>query len=46
VSAAFGSLGLPLETRPLAQRLRRPLLPQVQTQKYHRRYLPRPNPRP
>jgi hypothetical protein len=34
-----------LETRPLAKRLRRPLLPQVQTQKPDRRYLPRPNPR-
>ena len=44
----FRRLRLPritMETRPLAQRLRRHLLPQVQTPKHHRRYLPRPNPR-
>jgi hypothetical protein len=35
-----------LETRPFAERLRRHLLPQIQTQKPDRRYLPRPNPRP
>jgi hypothetical protein len=43
VSAAFGYLGPTLETRTPPQRLRRHLLPQVQTQEYHRRYLPRPN---
>jgi len=31
--------------RPPPQRLRRHLLPQVQTQKHHRRYFPCPNPR-
>jgi hypothetical protein len=46
VSAAFGSLDLPWKPGHLRQRLRRHLLPQVQTQEYHRRYLPRPSPRP
>jgi hypothetical protein len=44
----FRRLRLPrttLETRPPPQRLRRHLLPQVQTQKHHRRYFPCPNPR-
>ena len=34
-----------LKTRPPPLSLRRPLLPQVQTQKPNRRYLPRPDPR-
>jgi hypothetical protein len=46
VSAAFGSLDLPWKTRTPPKRLRRHLLPQVQTQKPDRRYLSRPNPRP
>jgi hypothetical protein len=36
----------PMEPRPPPQRLRRHLLPQVQTPQHHRRYLPRSNPRP
>ena len=36
----------PVETRTSPLSLRRHLLPQVQTQKPDRRYLPRPNPRP
>jgi hypothetical protein len=44
VSAAFGSLDLPWKLGPPPLRLRRHLLPHVQTPKHHRRYLPRPDP--
>jgi hypothetical protein len=46
VSAAFGSLALPWKPGHLRKRLRRYLLPPLQTQKHDRGHLHRRNPRP